>query len=103
MSNEAANVVDRDVGEAVGFRFGQLAVADVHDLVEQFAAHLLIGLLAADVHAFRGERIHPVHEGVLLRTPLEAFHVDVGLVDELDAICFQESDLLVASAERERV
>ena len=96
-------MVDSDVGEAVGFRFGQLAVADVVDDMEEFLTHLLIGLLAADVDAFRGERIHPIHEGVLLRTPLEAFHVDVGLVDELDAVRFQEGDLLVASAERKRV
>ena len=41
-------MVDRYVGEAVGFRFGQFAIADVVDDVEQFLAHLLVSLLAAD-------------------------------------------------------
>lgn len=35
--------------------------------------------------------------------PLEAFHVDVGLINELDAVRFQKGDLLIAPAERERV
>lgn len=41
-------MVDGNVGEPVCLRFGQFAVADIVDRVEQFGAHLLIGLLPAD-------------------------------------------------------
>ncbi len=41
-------MVDSDVGEAVSLRFGQLAIADVVDDVEEFLPHLLVRLFAAD-------------------------------------------------------
>lgn len=70
VSDVTANVVDSDVGEAVGLRLGQLAVADVHDLVEQFADSRVgrdtgggIGTAALDAH----EEFGDVKEFFLLR------------------------------------
>ena len=39
----------------------------------------------------------------MLRAPLEALHVDMGVIDELDAVGFEEGDLFIAPAKRERI